>query len=288
MELCWCGVGVVGVPVLLVVCDSAPVPLVWVMAVAVGVSWWCVFQWWVAVVCVSRRVPGVGVCVSWLVSDVSGACVGWLVLVGVVGAGVGVFWLVCVFWWFRMLMCSCLFFLGFAFLSCLVWLITGCLGFWCVGWVLGCLFSCAGCPTVFVFGVCVCWLGWLLLVRVVVWCFWVVVGFGFVLCACSLVVVVCVFLGGCCVRVPWWLLCACSLVVGLVAGWGWWCASVGCWVVVLCLLARACVRKCVGGVVCVVVWCVWLFGWRVACVAGWRVACVAGWRGCFGWCERGV
>jgi len=111
----------VGVPVLLVVCDSALVPLVWVMAVGVGVSGWWVFQCRVAVVFASRRVPGVGVCVSWLVSGVSGACVGWLVLVGVAGAGVGVFWLVCVFWWFRMLMCFCLFlFPGFAFLCCLV------------------------------------------------------------------------------------------------------------------------------------------------------------------------
>lgn len=93
--------------------------------------------------------------------------------------------------------CVPFFFLVLSFV-CLVWLITGCLGFWCVGWVLGCLFSCAGRPTVFVFGVC-CWVGWLLLVRVVVWC----------------------FLG-------WWLV--------LLAGRDWWCVPVGYWVVVPCCL----------------------------------------------------
>ena len=73
-------------------------------------SGWRVFQWWVAVVCASRRVPGVVVCVSWLVSGVSGVCAGvvWLVLVGVC-------WLVCVVW-FRMLTClASFFFLGFVF-----------------------------------------------------------------------------------------------------------------------------------------------------------------------------
>ena len=88
----------VGVPVLFWACDSACVPLTWVMVVAVGVSWWCVFQWCVAVVWVSRRVPGVGVCVCVLVC--SG--VGWLVS-GVSGAGACVAGLVCVLW-FRMLM----------------------------------------------------------------------------------------------------------------------------------------------------------------------------------------
>lgn len=116
-------------------------PFTCVMAVGVGVSgfWWCVFQWWVAVVSASRRVPGVCVCVSWLVpgaclgvaglvfgvgglvwacfgvgwlvSGVSGVCAGvvWLVLVGVC-------WLVCVLWWFRMLTClASFFFLGFVF-----------------------------------------------------------------------------------------------------------------------------------------------------------------------------
>lgn len=109
---------------LLIVCVSAFVPFVWVMAVGVGVSgfWWCVFQCRVAVVSASRRVPGVVVCVSWLVpvaclgvvwlvSGVSGVCAGvvWLVLVGVC-------WLVCVLWWFRMLTClASFFFLGFVF-----------------------------------------------------------------------------------------------------------------------------------------------------------------------------
>lgn len=124
---------------LLIVCVSAFVPFVWVMAVGVGVSgfWWCVFQCCVAVVSASRRVPGVvlgfGVWVAcsgvvwlvsgvgglvwacfgvgWLVSGVSGVCAGvvWLVLVGVC-------WLVCVLWWFRMLMClASFFFLGFVF-----------------------------------------------------------------------------------------------------------------------------------------------------------------------------
>lgn len=207
---------------LLVVCDSALVLLVWVMVVGEGCSGWCCFQWLVAVVFASRRVPGVGVCVSWLVPDVSGACVGWLVLVGVAGAGVGVFWLVCVFWWFRMLMCSCLFlFPGFAFLSCIVWLITGCLVVWGGFW-----------------GVC-----FLVLIVPRFLC----------LVYCLLARVVAVGSGGCLVILGGgWLvfvLCARSLVVGLVAGRGWWCASVGYWVVILCLLARACVRKCVGGVV---------------------------------------
>ena len=110
----------VGVPVLFMVWVGACWPFVCVMAVGVGVSgfWWWVFQWWVAVVLASRRVPGVGVCVSWLVP---GACsgVGWLVIGAcacVVGACSGVAWLVCVLWWFRMLTCSGLFLsLGFVF-----------------------------------------------------------------------------------------------------------------------------------------------------------------------------
>lgn len=75
----------VGVPVLLMVCDGACWPFVWVMVAPVGVCGWCVFQCWVAVVFPSRRVPGVLARVV-----VSGACsgVGWLV------------WVV----WFRMLM----------------------------------------------------------------------------------------------------------------------------------------------------------------------------------------
>lgn len=139
----------VGVPVLLVVCDSAPVPLVWVMAVGVGVFWWCVFQYWVAVVWASSVVPGVpeclgvvvggvGVVVFWLVSCVGGLVV-WLCVSGVVVVvGVGAFW------WFRMLTClASFFFLGFvSCLFCLVWLITGCLGFG----VLVCVFVvCSGC-----------------------------------------------------------------------------------------------------------------------------------------------
>ena len=61
---------------LLIVCVSAFVPLVWVMGVVVGVSgvWWRVFQCRVAVVLPSRRVPGVvlgfgvlvvATCVAW-------------------------------------------------------------------------------------------------------------------------------------------------------------------------------------------------------------------------------
>lgn len=92
---------------LLIVCVSAFVPFVWVMGVVVGVSGCCVFHWWVAVVSASRRVPGVGVCVSWLVP---GACS-------------GVAWLVCVLWWFRMLTCSGLF---LVFLVLFVLLITAC------------------------------------------------------------------------------------------------------------------------------------------------------------------
>ena len=94
----------VGVPVLLMVWVRAIVPVVWVVGVVVGVFGWRVFQWCVAVVLVSRRVPGV----VWLVSGVGGlvwACFGvvWLVLVGVC-------WLVCVVW-FRMLTCLASFFL---------------------------------------------------------------------------------------------------------------------------------------------------------------------------------
>lgn len=69
-------------------------PFTCVMAVAVGVSgfWWCVFQWWVAVVLASRRVSGVlarvGV-VGWLVSRVS-VLLAWLCVSGVVGVGASV------------------------------------------------------------------------------------------------------------------------------------------------------------------------------------------------------
>lgn len=76
----------VGVPVLFWVCDSACVPPVCVMAVGVGVwgFWWRVFQWWVAVVWASRRVPGVCGCVSWLVLwACSGVACSGVVVVGV-------------------------------------------------------------------------------------------------------------------------------------------------------------------------------------------------------------
>lgn len=78
---------------LLMVCVGACWPFTCVMVVGEGCSGWCVFQWCVAVVPPSRRVPGVGVCVSWLV----------------LGACLGVGWLVCVLWWFRVLMCVRLF-----------------------------------------------------------------------------------------------------------------------------------------------------------------------------------
>lgn len=79
---------------LLIVCVSAFVPFVWVMAVGVGVSgfWWCVFQCRVAVVSASRRVPGVLACVGgvgWLVSCVS-VVLAWLCVSGVVGVGASV------------------------------------------------------------------------------------------------------------------------------------------------------------------------------------------------------
>ena len=127
----------VGVPVLFCACDSAPVPPVCVMAVGVGVFWWCVFQWCVAVVWASSCVPGVCGClgVFLLVWAFCGVCVWFCVGVGVWSCvGVlfsGVWWLgagVCV-WWFRMLMCVRLSCFWFCFLVCFVWLITGCLGF---------------------------------------------------------------------------------------------------------------------------------------------------------------
>lgn len=97
-------------------CECACWPFTWVMAVGVGVSgfWWRVFQWWVAVVSASRRVPGVGVCVCVLVC--SG--VGWLVP-GVSGAKACVAGLVCVLWWFRMLTCLASFRV-FGFVFCFV------------------------------------------------------------------------------------------------------------------------------------------------------------------------
>lgn len=84
----------VGVPVLFIVCVSAFVPFVWVMAVGVGVSgfWWCCFQCCVAVVWASRRVPGVLARVGgvgWLVSCVR-VVLAWLCVSGVVGVGASV------------------------------------------------------------------------------------------------------------------------------------------------------------------------------------------------------
>lgn len=175
-------------------------PLVWVMGVAVGVSgvWWCCFQYCVAVVPASRRVPGVGVGVCVLVCS----CVGWLVCGAcacVVGACSGVAWLVCVLWRFRMLTCLASFFLlvlSFVLSCCLVNNgLPGCVGAGgCLGWcgcvlcvfwgwlVVGCVFLClwaGGCvlwtgESVFV---CFLWvIGLLLLVcwsRVVcVWGYW--------------------------------------------------------------------------------------------------------------------
>ena len=133
---------------------------------------WRVFQCRVAVVWASSCVPGVVVCVLWLVCGVClgvaglvcgvgglvWACfgVGWLVC-GVCGVWggvvwlvlVGVWWLVCVVW-FRMLTClASFFFLGFvfSFVFCLVNNgLPGCVGLgWCgcvlvarrgVGWWL--------------------------------------------------------------------------------------------------------------------------------------------------------
>ena len=90
-------------------CECACWPLTCVMVVGEGCFGWCVFQCRVAVVSASRRVPGVV-----LGFGVWVACsgVGWLVVgacARVVGASVGVAWLVCVWWWFRMLTCSVLF-----------------------------------------------------------------------------------------------------------------------------------------------------------------------------------
>lgn len=122
---------------------GACVPLVCVMVVGVWCLGWCCFQCCVAVVCASRRVPGVVlgfgvwvVClgVGWLVSCVSGvcACVAWLVCVS----------------WFRMLTCSGLFpvfwLLSFVCLvNNAVWAVGVVLV--CVVWVCGVLFRVAGC-----------------------------------------------------------------------------------------------------------------------------------------------
>lgn len=171
---------------LFVVCVCACWPFVWVMAVGEGCSGLCCFQYCVAVVSASRRVPEVLACVVWLVSGVGGlvwACfgVGWLVsgvsgvcacVGGLVLVGVG--WLVCVVW-FRMLTCLASFFLlvlSFVLSCCLVnnglpgcvgaggCLLVGCLG-WCGcvlcvfwGWLaVGCVFFCLWA------GGCVLWTG---------------------------------------------------------------------------------------------------------------------------------
>lgn len=98
----------VGVPVLFMVWVGACAPFVWVMVVGEGCSGWCCFQYCVAVVWASSVVPGVVVGFGVLV-----VCLGVVLLVvgaygvwaRVVGASVGVSWLVCVLWWFRMLTC---------------------------------------------------------------------------------------------------------------------------------------------------------------------------------------
>lgn len=131
-------------------------PFTWVMVVGERCSGWCCFQCLVAVVFASRRVPGVGVCVSWLVP---GACsgVGWLVVGAcacVVGASVGVSWLVCVLWWFRMLTClasSLSFWFCFLFLL-VVWLITV---WWLWGELCGLVWS-GGVIGLLFLVVCVC------------------------------------------------------------------------------------------------------------------------------------
>lgn len=82
----------VGVPVLFWVWVCACWPFVCVIAVGVGVCGWCCFQYCVAVVLASRRVPGVPEClgvVGWVVSCVSVVLV-WLWAPGVcVGVSVG-------------------------------------------------------------------------------------------------------------------------------------------------------------------------------------------------------
>lgn len=118
--------------------------------------WWCVFQCLVAVVLLSRRVPGVSGCLGesglvWACSGVVGACVGvaWLLVSGASGVawacsgvlvwpGVGVLFsgVVCVVW-FRMLMRAPLsvFFVLLSWFCLFVWLITlsGRVGLvWCV------------------------------------------------------------------------------------------------------------------------------------------------------------
>ena len=142
----------VGVPVLLMVWVCACWPFVWVMVVGEGCSGWCCFQCCVAVVCASRRVPGVVVGFGvWV------ACsgVGWLVP-GVSGAKACVAWLVCVLW-FRILTCLASFFLlvlSFVLSCCLV--NNGLSWVWCGGLCV--------CGVVVVFCLCV-WCGRVLVAR---------------------------------------------------------------------------------------------------------------------------
>ena len=219
----------VGVPVLFWVWVGACWPFTWVMGVVVGVSgfWWCVFQCCVAVVCASRRVPGVCVRVSWLVP---GACfgVGWLVVGAcacVVGASVGVSWLVCVLWWFRMLTCLASFFLlVLSFVLSLVWLITGCFGFG----VVACVFvasswlfvACLVCARVVLLCVrpplvvgLVCGVGYWVVVLACLVC-------ARILCVCGLVLFL--FVGSGCVWYVWW---AWLFGCGVCCCW-WWVACV--------------------------------------------------------------
>ena len=280
----------VGVPVLFWVWVGACWPFTWVMGVVVGVSgfWWCVFQCCVAVVCASRRVPGVCVRVSWLVP---GACfgVGWLVVGAcacVVGASVGVSWLVCVLWWFRMLTCLASFFLlVLSFVLSLVWLITGCFGF---GVVVGACGVCAcvvGASVGVSWLVCVLW--WfrmltclasffLLVLSFVLSLVWLITGcFGFGVVACVFVAsswlfvacLVCARVVLLCVRPP--------LVVGLVCGVGYWVVVLACLVCARILCVCGLVLFLFVGSGCVwYVWWAWLFGCGVCC-CWWWVACVA-------------
>ena len=186
-------------------------PFTWVMVVGVGCFGWCVFQWCVAVVCASRRVPGVlavvGV-VGWLVSCV-GVVLAWLCVCGVVFSGVvcsGVGVGVCVSW-FRMLTCSGLFLVFLVLFVCLVnngvAVCGGCgavfVGVW--GWfgsvgLLGCcllfvwcallcapVFACGGAGRKCLLACVVVWVrgvllgvagypcGWVMLLLAVVWGF---------------------------------------------------------------------------------------------------------------------
>lgn len=145
----------------------------------------------------SRRVPGVGVCVSWLVpgacSGVVGCPVVWLVL-RVGGAGVRVVWLVLL--WFRMLTCSGLFLVFlvlFLVLACclvnngvvvvgrVVWVGLVRWGYWVVVSCCLCLRAVSG------VWACVCgkWVCPACVVGVVVWVLGVL--FGVAGCLCGFV-----------------------------------------------------------------------------------------------------